>query len=100
MTAALAELAAAGGGSFGPPMFLPEVKLEKLMQDGLPLPAVLTEPLVGAFGAIVNHRPESGHSQLGDAGSGRVRIKPGSLGSWPEDEEEGGEGGSGRVALG
>lgn len=99
MTATLAELAAAGGGSFGPPMFLPDVKLEKLMQDGLLLPTVLAEPLAGAFGAVVHHPPD-GHSRPGDADGGGVRIKPGSLGSWPEDEEEGGTGGSGQVALG
>lgn len=101
MTATLAELASAGGALFGPPMFLPEVKLEKLMHDGLALPAALTDPLVGAFGAVIHHPLDRSHARPGDTDGGGVRIEPGSLGSWSDEEDdEGGAGGTGRMALG
>ncbi|HVE47891.1 MAG TPA: hypothetical protein VNA57_14235 [Acidimicrobiales bacterium] len=103
MTATLAALASPGGQLFGPPMFLPEAKLDKLLHDGLPLPAALTEPLAGAFGAVIHHPPPYGTEQQSDgAGAGGVRVQPGSLGSWSEedDEEEEGGGPTGRVALG
>lgn len=84
ITATVHALAAAGGGSFGPPMFLGETRLEKLLRDGLALPESLTEPLAGAFGAVVNHVPRPGAG----AGVEVQRVRPGSLGSWAEDDDE------------
>lgn len=81
MTATVNALSSAAGASFGPPMFLPEVKLENLLRDGLRLPTVLTDPLVGAFGAGIHQPPDDGR---GDGGTGE-RVRPGSLGSWSED---------------
>lgn len=90
MTAAVATLSSAGGASFGPPLFLPEVKVEKLLHDGLRLPAALTQPLVGAFGAAIHQPPDDGRAG-GRAGGAGVRVRPGSLGSWSEDDPDGGE---------
>lgn len=83
MTATIDALASAGGATFGPPLFLPEVKLEKLLRDGLRLPATLTEPLVGAFGAVVHHGPAPARSATATTG---VRVRPGSLGTWSDDD--------------
>ncbi|HUR22357.1 MAG TPA: hypothetical protein VMZ73_00650 [Acidimicrobiales bacterium] len=98
MTAVIAELTSPGDGRFGPPLFIPEVKLEKLLHDGLRLPSVLSDPLVSAFGAAIHHQHAAGRRDSGD-GAGGVRVQPGSLGSWPEDDEAEGTGG-GRAALG
>lgn len=100
MTATLSALASPGGGSFGPPMFLPEVKLEKLLHDGLPLPTALTEPLVGAFGAVIHHPPDGEHRSRGVVSPVGIRVQPGSLGSWSEDGENGENGEEGGLAGG
>lgn len=94
MTATIAALSSAGGATFGPPLFLPEAKLEKLLRDGLRLPAVLTEPLVGAFGAVIHHQPVDGRAGTGAAG---VRVRPGSLGTWSDDDD--GDGGDAEEAA-
>jgi len=85
ITSALADLTRAGGGSFSPPVFLPERRVEEPLLDGVRLSATLSSPLRGAFAAIVDHgapapAPSPGKPQL---------VRPGSLGSWSgEDTEE------------
>ncbi|MEO7837256.1 MAG: hypothetical protein ABIS21_06400 [Acidimicrobiales bacterium] len=84
-TAALAALSFAGTTSFGPPLFLPEAKVDNLLRDGLRLPAPLTEPLVGGFATVIRRSSADGR---GDGDAGGVRVRPGSLGTWSDDDGE------------
>jgi hypothetical protein len=57
---------------------LPERRLDDALRDGVRLPAALTQPLVGAFAAVVDRT---------DAASTNVALEPqpiapGTLGRW------------------
>lgn len=80
MTATLSALTAAGGTSFGPPMFLPERRVDDLLRDGVRLPAALAEPLAEAFVSTVAHAAPP-------AAAGPVPVRPGSLGSWAAESD-------------
>lgn len=82
LTAALAELTKAGGGSFCPPVFLPERRVEEPLLDGIRLSSTLSHPLRGAFMAIVDQVPPGA-----SAGEPRL-VRPGSLGTWSGDDAE------------
>ena len=70
-------------------MFLPERRVEEPLLDGIRLSSTLALPLRGAFSAIVDHRQAgpavaaTGEPQL---------VRPGSLGSWADDDEGHGDG--------
>ncbi|MDP8992986.1 MAG: hypothetical protein M3N31_08070 [Actinomycetota bacterium] len=90
ITAAVAHLAGAGvaGGdgdrpSLPSPVFLPERRVDEILRDGARLPGALTEPLAGAFAAVVN---VADGIALPSAADPR-RVQPGSLGWWAGDAE-------------
>lgn len=81
-TATLAALTAAGGDPFVPPVFLPDRRVEEVLLDGIRLSSTLTQPLRGAFAAVVG-RPRLPPP----AGATEPRLlPPGSVGSWPGGE--------------
>lgn len=79
VTAALHRLVARSSETplFGP-LFLPERKVDALLRDGARLPAVLTQPLTGAVGAVVPRHARVPRTHV----PGRVR--PGTVGTWAE----------------
>lgn len=85
ITATLAALTAAGGGPFAPPVFLPDRRVEEPLVDGIRLSSTLSQPLRGAFAAIVEHGPQLAPAAGGDEPQ---LVRPGSLGSWAADDSE------------
>ena len=82
VTAGLAALAgtavrAGDGGPLPSPVFLPDRRVDELLRNGARLPAALSDPLAGAFGAVVDRAPARP-----DGGAEPRRVEPGSLGSW------------------
>ena len=60
------------------PVFLPALRVDDALRDGVRLPADLGQPLVGALHAIVEQaQPASGLARP-------RRVRPGSLGTWSE----------------
>ena len=84
LTTTLATLAAPGGDALPGPVFLPDRRIDDTLRDGTRLPNALTEPLAGAFFALVG--PERSSVQRGRRGR---PVRPGSLGSWAGPEVEG-----------
>ena len=84
ITATLAELTEAAGGSFAPPVFLPERRVEEPLLDGIRLSSTLSSPLRGAFAAIVDHAAPAGAAPGGEP----QLVWPGSLGSWSDEGTE------------
>lgn len=84
LTATLGALTAAGGSSFAPPLFLPDRRVEEPLLDGIRLSSTLSQPLRGAFAAIVDHVPAAVAS-----GSEPRLVLPGSLGSWSGGDADG-----------
>ena len=81
---AVADLAgAANGARLASPVHLPERDIESDIHDGRRLPAVLGDPLAGAFHAVLGRVAER---PAGDGRSSGERVRPGSLGSWSDDE--------------
>ena len=65
------------------PIFLPERKVDEAFRDGVPLPQQLVRPIAGAWAATLDRQS---HSQRPT--SVPVRVTPGSLGTWAEQDEE------------
>jgi len=67
------------------PIFLPERAVEEALRDGVRLPVALTDPLTGAYRAVIQR---SGTSSLVVTGAEPQLVRPGSLGGWagPDDE--------------
>ena len=86
ITSTLATLAGDGGGTFAPPVFLPDRRVEEPLLDGIRLSSTMCQPMRGAFAAIVDHAP-SGDGP-GPGGGEPQLVRPGSLGSWSEDGGE------------
>ncbi len=84
VTAAIAALVEAAAVGLPSPVFLPEKRVDELLRDGRRLPTALTEPLAGAFAAVVGSRSPAVPA---DESGGRL-VRPGSLGSWAEPEDE------------
>lgn len=85
ITATLSALTVAGGSFFAPPVFLPERRVEEPLLDGVRLPGALAAPLAGAFAAMLDHAGAGAAS----SGAGQPqRVRPGSLGSWSDDDTE------------
>jgi len=78
ITSTLAALTVAGGTEFAPPLYLPDRRVEEPLLDGLRLSTTLSQPLRGAFAAIVDHAPSAPAAPAGEP----QLVRPGSLGSW------------------
>jgi hypothetical protein len=71
------------------PVFVPERRrLAEAVRDGLPPPAPLVGPLVGAVRGLLD-RARHSHAASRPAEAARlpVPVAPGSLGSWSPDDE-------------
>jgi hypothetical protein len=81
---ALASLVAgpSGATALASPIHLPERKLEDVLRDGGPLPAVMVDPLVRAVQAVAERQADSAPAR-----AGAVPVAPGSLGNWAEPAE-------------
>jgi hypothetical protein len=69
------------------PVHLPERKLEDIVRDVRPLPAVVVDPVVRAVRAVADRQADQP-----PAFGGPTRIAPGSLGGWAETAESAGGG--------
>ena len=79
---ALASLLPAGT-AIAAPLFLPERRIDEAFRDGRLLPRQIVQPVTGAWTAIAHRAAEVERAQVEP-----VPITPGSLGSWPEPDEE------------
>ena len=79
------------GGALPTPIFVPERGVEEAFRDGVRLPVAMTDPVVGAYRAVL-HR--SGTSPVALADAEPRLVRPGSLGAWSdgEDREDAGTG--------
>lgn len=84
VAATLEALSGTGGPAFAPPVFLPDRRVEEPLLDGIRLSSTLTQPLRGAFAAIVDH--EGAASPAG--GTEPQLVRPGSLGAWSGGEAD------------
>ncbi|HYX43946.1 MAG TPA: hypothetical protein VE760_02810, partial [Acidimicrobiales bacterium] len=84
LTTTVAALAAPGGDPLPSPVFLPERRIDDTLRDGMRMPGALTEPLAGAFSALVD-----ADAGAVDRGRGGRPVTPGSLGAWAGPETEG-----------
>jgi hypothetical protein len=92
VAAALADLAgpALGGGRTVSPLFLPPRRVEEALRDAVPLPAPLPSLLAGAFHAVVDRVGIT--EPIGTPATPTfTRVTPGSIGSWPDDDDTLGE---------
>jgi len=68
--------------SVASPIPVPERKIEELLRDGDPLPSALVEPVQRAVRALADRTAD-----MAPAVAVPERVKPGSVGSWPETTE-------------
>jgi len=72
------------------PLFLPDRRVDEALRDGVPLPAAMAAPLVGAFGAVSERAGAARRPS-----EGPHRLLPGVLGLRDEDHPDDGVAGSG-----
>ena len=79
LAAALSALLSgrADASSLPSPVFLPEKRVDEVLRDGVRMPAALTDPLAGAFQAVLDRVGSSD-----DSGDEPELIKPGTIGAW------------------
>ena len=75
------------------PVFVPERRrVAEAFRDGLPPPAALVRPLVGAVRGLLERARHVAPARRAVEEPEPVLVTPGSLGSWADDEETGGDG--------
>ena len=74
-----------GADALATPLFLPERRVDDALCDGVRLPAALTEPLAGAFHAVLARLDGNAAACRGMAEP--ELIRPGTLGSWSTEVE-------------
>ncbi|MEY2430836.1 MAG: hypothetical protein QOC92_561 [Acidimicrobiaceae bacterium] len=98
LTSAFAQLVrplVASRTPFAGPVYLPERRrLDDVVGDGVRLPEVLAAPLAGAVGAVLDRVATDAPSEAPEPARWPepVPVAPGSIGTWTEDEIEGGDG--------
>ncbi|MDQ1402573.1 MAG: hypothetical protein QOG03_889 [Actinomycetota bacterium] len=83
LTQALAELMPRQHAARATAIHLPDKKVDEALRDGVRLPAALTEPLAGAFHAVLSRVPVTGREV-----SGPAKVVPGSLGSFADADAD------------